>query len=494
MTATVGLIRPPELAENSGRLLEAEIKSAPVVTVSIAGIAAAPELPLAPVIPVAENHGELQPAIIRAPANEDGGIGIASVRPVSELGASAMPLPAQISSSQSANLMEARLTPVEPGTATTPEPARINAAAALPNPAVAVVSSPPIGGLLKTDDIRMNQLTNSPANRLGVASADMANPATNLTLATLVTYTFPVYFGLPFKIHEKQPFEPLTDEDLVPGYPLAVARSFTGSTPELLNWLTKWEANIQQGKLPPQDSGLTTILAGTSLTCTQLVAIGRGVECVEGFLGAAPFYRAAVAKAETELAGHGRNETRDAPVIHALICLGWFNNPQIHEPVILERIFRLLVEHEPADSIITFQAEFLRAEMLYELGRGSNKTLNLQAAEVYRVMLERPMVKQWPQNDQLFIRWALACALYQGNQYIEATSEFRQVAASGYEPYAGWARQFHIKALAMAGRIDEAKQYYHDLLSQNKLQKISVDNMAQFLEWIENRNVVKQGR
>ena len=487
MTATVGLIRPPELAENSGRLLEAEIKSAPVVTVSIAGIAAAPELPLAPVIPVAENHGELQPAIIRAPANEDGGIGIASVRPVSELGASAMPLPAQISSSQSANLMEARLTPVEPGTATTPEPARINAAAALPNPAVAVVSSPPIGGLLKTDDIRMNQLTNSPANRLGVASADMANPATNLTLATLVTYTFPVYFGLPFKIHEKQPFEPLTDEDLVPGYPLAVARSFTGSTPELLNWLTKWEANIQQGKLPPQDSGLTTILAGTSLTCTQLVAIGRGVECVEGFLGAAPFYRAAVAKAETELAGHGRNETRDAPVIHALICMGWFNDLQIHEPAVLERIFRLLVEHEPADSIITFQAEFLHAEMLYELGRGPNKALNLQAAEIYRAMLERPIVKQWPMNDQLFIRWTLACALYQGNHFDESVPEFRQVASSGYEPYTGWSRQYYISSLARAGRVKEARDAYSIWVTESKPVIGNIDHVSRLIDLMEKK-------
>ena len=300
-------------------------------------------------------------------------------------------------------------------------------------------------------------------------------------------------------------------EEILPVDPRIAAHDLAGSEPALAAWLTKWEADIQQGlsrtergqppsALNPQPlsrsergSTLDTLLSHTSLTCTQLYPIGLGVEFVEGMAGAAPFYRAVLAKAETELRGHARNDPADAPVMQVLSQLGGFWS--LRDWVSLERVYRLLKEHVTANSPFELCAEFLQGEALYELGRGVDKSVNLKAADIYRGMLQRPEVQQWSKTDQAQVHFLLACALYQGGQFAEAASHFQVVSASSnIKSYIAWARQFHVSALARAGRVQEAKEQYDLWLRESNPSKQAAEHVAHWIQLMEPGSVAGKGK
>ena len=289
-----------------------------------------------------------------------------------------------------------------------------------------------------------------------------------------------------------------------------MAGCYSGAEPALIEWLIKWEDDIRSG-LGTQDSGLRTrnsvlnaqlstlddLLSHTSLNCTQLYEIGHGIKYVEGMAGAAPFYRAAVGKAEIELQGHTPGDTNALAVIHALAHMGvWFPIQDRVYPT-LARIFRLIRDYTPIDNGLYLRSSMLLANSLYDLGRGVDKSMNLKAAEILRAMLQHPEVQKWPKVSQDSLHLELASALYQGLRYAEAVPEFEIFLASGNLRDAGWARQFHVMALANAGQIEEAKHHYQIWITEAKPSKRSEDYVAQVIQVAEQKystGAVKSGK
>jgi len=289
-----------------------------------------------------------------------------------------------------------------------------------------------------------------------------------------------------------------------------LAGCYSGAEPALIEWLIKWEDDIRSG-LGTQDSGLRTrnsvlnaqlstlddLLSHTSLNCTQLYEIGHGIKYVEGMAGAAPFYRAAVGKAEIELQGHTPGDTNALAVIHALAHMGvWFPIQDRVYPT-LARIFRLIRDYTPIDNGLYLRSSMLLANSLYDLGRGVDKSMNLKAAEILRAMLQHPEVQKWPKVSQDSLHLELASALYQGLRYAEAVPEFEIFLASGNLRDAGWARQFHVMALANAGQIEEAKHHYQIWITEAKPSKRSEDYVAQVIQVAEQKystGAVKSGK
>ena len=80
---------------------------------------------------------------------------------------------------------------------------------------------------------------------------------------------------------------------------------------------------------------------------------------------------------------------------------------------------------------------------------------------------------------------------------INSIEEFEIFLASGNLRDAGWARQFHVMALANAGQIEEAKHHYQIWITEAKPSKRSEDYVAQVIQVAEQKystGAVKSGK
>ena len=274
----------------------------------------------------------------------------------------------------------------------------------LPDPVLPGKSMPEMPGVAAISLAATTGMESRPKSNELVTAMVQPLRRRELSVAVLETNRPYVYIvgWLPLP---KMP-EVVWDTDRTPADPLKSIRSYPGAEPALIEWLTKWEDDIRSG-LGTQDSGLRTrnsalnaqlstlddLLSHTSLNCTQLYEIGHAIKYVEGMAGAAPFYRAAVGKAELELQGHTPGDSNDLVVIHALAHMGnWFPIQDRVYPT-LARIFRLIRDNTPVDNGLYLRSSMLLANSLYDLGRGVDKSMNLKAAEVLRSMLQHPEVQ-----------------------------------------------------------------------------------------------------
>ena len=371
-----------------------------------------------------------------------------------------------------------------------PEPAAIHVfpGLELPGPVLPGKPTPNVSGaaaisLATVTDadsrLKTNELATATVKTLTRGELSLAVLETNQAYVYLVTW-----LPLP-KIPEV-----VWDTDRTPADPLASIQSFTKTEPALVEWIKKWKEDIY-AELRTQDSGpktqaaqlstLEDLLSQTSLSCTQLYEIGHAIKYVEGMAGAAPFYRAAVGKAELELKGHTPGNTNDLSVIHALAHMGvWFPIQDRVYPT-LARIFRLIRENTPVDNGLYLRSSMLLATSLYEVGRGPDNSANLKAAEIFRAMLQHPEVQKWPRVNQDSLHLGLAYALFQGERYAEAAPEFEMFLASGNLGDAKAAWQIYIMTLAYAGRVAEAKLAYGDWISRETPDKRVAERIAQRL-------------
>jgi len=381
-------------------------------------------------------------------------------------------------------------------TATLPETAAIHLFPdpVLPDPVLPGKPTPDVAGVATITLAATAGMESRPkSNELTTATVQPLRRS-ELSLAVLETNQAYVYLvnWLPLP---KMP-EVIWDSDRVPADPLESIQSFTKTETDLVDWIKKWKEDIYAGLRQDSgpkthDTGLETLLSQTSLTCTQLYEIGHGIKYVDGMAGAAPFYRAAVGKAELELQGHTSGDTNDLAVIHALAHMGaWFPIQDRVYPT-LARIFRLIRDNTPIDNGLYLRVSVLLANSLYELGRGVDKSMNFKAAEVYRSILQQPEVQKWPKVSQDSLHLGLAYALYQGSRYAEAIPEFEIFLASGNLGDAEAARHFHIQALAYAGRIDESKQRYEIWLNEAKPSPAMAQYVSHIIDVAEKRRTNK---
>lgn len=301
-----------------------------------------------------------------------------------------------------------------------------------------------------------------PAKPVAPQIADLEKASQqSASLAIVRPYTG--YVVLPMALVAFAP-APDGDTQSVPTDSLAITQDPVGSLPgtpqdaAIRSLLAKWQQSAMNGgtgvDLLSEDSRRT--IDAANLPCPTLYALGYTVGLVDGDKVSAAFYRAAVARAESDLKSLStQSSAARQPTVDALCSMAEFFAGKLQDGPTAEHICSLLRSCQSGNSDGQRKADMLLAKVL--LAQGT------QRSDAARTLLDRLLSGQLTDSQRQQVTCMKAQLLFDAGRYQDVSAlleSWGEVNVKLDYADSGW--MLLIRSAVKQDKADEARRLFAD--------------------------------